>query len=85
MQTRCNAWAKGEAWGAAADWKGAAAAYERASSEAPAPTLDLVEGLAGALLADARPQRAVEVRSGLRVGRLFPARAIRTEGSANLA
>ena len=40
------------------------AAYERASSEAPAPTLDLVEGLAGALLGDARPQRAVEVGTG---------------------
>ncbi|KAK9835042.1 hypothetical protein WJX81_006516 [Elliptochloris bilobata] len=50
-----------EARGAAADLKGAAAAYERASAALPAPTLDVLQGLAGALVADAQPQRAVEV------------------------
>ena len=51
-----------EARGAAADWKGAAAAYERARAALPAPDLDVLQGLAGALVADAQPQRAVEVR-----------------------
>ena len=51
-----------EARGAAAEWKGAAAAYERARAALPAPDLDVLQGLAGALVADAQPQRAVEVR-----------------------
>ena len=55
-----------EARAAAADWKGAAAAYERARAALPAPDLDVLQGLAGALVADAQPQRAVEVRARLR-------------------
>jgi hypothetical protein len=43
------------------DAKGAVAAYKRAAAEAEAPDLALLQGLADALLSDARPQEAVEL------------------------
>ena len=46
------------------DWRGSEAAYERAMAESKELSLDLLQGLTGVLVADSRPERAVDVIRG---------------------